>query len=173
MVSLTERWKSGRTYPEYLRSLGLPEIGEQKAQALAENFPPEKFLKAKTSDFQKVHSLGIAIGELLEAYVKDNHDMLVKLFKYVPPVVAPPRQVSGKLSGQHFCITGTLEAPRREIENRIVAQGGTVQKSVTRKTDFLVVGENPGKDKLLGADRYNARKISEKDFLDNILGDAI
>ena len=114
--------------------------------------------------------MGTAIGERLEAYVKDNHDMLVELFGYIQPIILPPK-VSGKLSGQHFCITGTLEAPRREVEDRIVAQGGTVQKSVTRKTDFLIVGENPGRDKLLGADRYSAHKISEKDFLSGILGE--
>ena len=170
LSALKERWESGRPYPKYLKSLGLPEIGEQKCLPLAENFPPERLLKAKSSDFREVHSLGTAIGERLEAYVKDNHDMLVELFGYIHPVILPPK-VSGKLSGQHFCITGTLEAPRREVEDRIVAQGGTVQKSVTRKTDFLIVGENPGRDKLLGADRYSAHKISEKDFLSGILGE--
>lgn len=172
LTSLNERWKSGRVYPKYLKSLGLPEIGERKCLDLAENFPPDKLLKAKNSDFQKVYNLGISIGERMEAYIIENHDMLVELFKYIKPIVLPPKN-SGKLSGQHFCITGTLEAPRREIEDRIVAQGGTVQKIVTRKTDFLVIGENPGRDKILGADRCATRKISEKAFLDNILGEKI
>ena len=172
LTSLNERWKSGREYPKYLKSLGLPEIGERKCQSLAESFPPDKLLKAKNADFQKVYNLGTSIGERMEAYITDNHDMLVKIFGYIKPIILPPKN-SGKLSGQHFCITGTLEVPRREVEDKIVAQGGTVQKSVTRKTDYLIVGINPGRDKIIGAERYSARKISEKDFLDNILGDAI
>ena len=50
----------------------------------------------------------------------------------------------GKLKGQKFVLTGTLSSPRAQFKQRIEAAGGKVVGSLSKKTDFLVAGENPG-----------------------------
>ena len=70
------------------------------------------------------------------------------------------------LQGLTFVVTGTLESfPRREAENRIKSLGGSVTSSVTRKTDYLVVGESPG-SKLDAAQRLGTEVLEEAAFLE-------
>jgi len=67
----------------------------------------------------------------------------------------------GALNGLTFAITGTLSRPRKEIEEWIVKHGGKVVKSVTKKTNYLIVGENPG-SKLMKAKKYGVIIITEE-----------
>jgi len=85
------------------------------------------------------------VRELLAAGVKPE-----------PP--PPPR--GGPLSGKTFVITGTLSEPRSQFEKRIADQGGATVDSVTKKTDFVVVGDSPG-TKLAKAEKLGVEIIDE------------
>ncbi|MGB6837391.1 MAG: BRCT domain-containing protein, partial [Dehalococcoidia bacterium] len=79
---------------------------------------------------------------------------------------AAPAAREGPLSGQTFVISGTLAAfSRNEAEARIKALGGAASSSVTKKTAYLVVGENPG-SKLQKAEQYGVKTLTEEEFLD-------
>jgi len=70
------------------------------------------------------------------------------------------------LAGQEFVITGRLEAfSRQEAETRIKALGGTAKDNVTEKTSYLVVGADPGGNKLSKAQELGTRQIKEKELL--------
>ena len=78
---------------------------------------------------------------------------------------AAPAPPEGPLSGLTFVITGTLASmPRSKAEELIRRLGGGASDSVTKKTDYLVVGDSPG-SKLQKAERYGTRLLSEEEFL--------
>ncbi len=77
---------------------------------------------------------------------------------------------SKKLDGLRIVVTGTFPGfDRYEIEKFIESNGGISQKSVTKKTDYLVVAYNPGKSKLDKARAYGTKMITDKDLLKMIL----
>jgi len=74
------------------------------------------------------------------------------------------REGSGALKGMSFVITGTLPEPRGQIKKKIENQGGKVQSQVSRKTSFLLLGENPGAKKEK-ARQFKIKTLSWKGFL--------
>jgi len=79
---------------------------------------------------------------------------------------SPPK--NQKLSGQIFVLTGTLESlPREEAKQKIRSLGGEISESVSKKTSFVIAGENPG-SKLDKARQLGVKIITEKEFLEVI-----
>ena len=68
------------------------------------------------------------------------------------------------LQGKVFVITGTMTVPRADFEKIIKGHGGTTSSSVSSKTDYVVIGENPGGSKMTKADKLKITVISEDDF---------
>jgi DNA ligase (NAD+) len=78
-------------------------------------------------------------------------------------------KIGGKLEGQRFVVTGSLESMSREqAGERIRALGGTFQSSVGKDTDYLVVGANVGASKLTKAAKLGTKQINEIEFLEII-----
>ena len=76
---------------------------------------------------------------------------------------------SGKLSGKHFVVTGTLESMSRdEAADKVRALGGTFQTAVAKDTDYLVAGGKVGASKLKKAESYGTTIITEQEFLELI-----
>jgi DNA ligase (NAD+) len=71
------------------------------------------------------------------------------------------RAANPNFAGKTFVITGTLSEPREDIKERIIAWGGKVSGSVSKKTDYLVAGENAG-SKLDDAQRLGVRVLNER-----------
>jgi DNA ligase (NAD+) len=78
---------------------------------------------------------------------------------------ASPTEGDGPLAGLTFVITGTLSRPRKEIAALIEAHGGKVTGSVSRKTDYLVVGESPGGSKYRKAQQLGTPQIDEEQLM--------
>ena len=76
---------------------------------------------------------------------------------------SPEAPAEGPLSGKTLVITGTLAAPRAEVELRIRAAGGSASSSVSKKTDYVLAGDNPG-SKLDKARKLGVEIIDEKRF---------
>jgi DNA ligase (NAD+) len=70
----------------------------------------------------------------------------------------------GPLSGKTLVVTGTLTAPRGEVQKRIEAAGGKVAGSDSKKTSYLVAGEDTGKSKLEAAQKHGVAVISEQEL---------
>jgi len=85
----------------------------------------------------------------------------VKLAEEAPVMEAGPQPLAGKT----FVITGTLSRPREEIAAMIERAGGRVTDSVSRKTDYLVVGEAPGGTKYRRAQELGVPMISEDELM--------
>jgi DNA ligase (NAD+) len=76
---------------------------------------------------------------------------------------AAARSGGAQLAGKTFVLTGTLSEPRENVKERILAAGGKVAASVSKKTDYVVAGENAG-SKLEEARRLGIKVLSEEEF---------
>ena len=127
--------------------LGIPQVGERTAQVLAERFGTlEALEEADEEALTGVRDVGPETAREIRAFFQldQNRETLKRLRQFVTPRHAARRRRGGPLAGKSLVITGTLSAPRDEIVDRIEAAGGRVTGSISRKTDYLVAGEEAG-----------------------------
>lgn len=115
-----------------------------------------------TGDERK--EIGIWCGDRLRAV---NNITSFPGFICIVPSFKNESGLTGKLDGMNLVITGTLRnCIRDEAETMIIKAGGKLQSGITRRTDYLVVGANPGTVKLNKAKDYGIKEISEDEFFD-------
>jgi DNA ligase (NAD+) len=137
------------TLPRFLYALGIRDVGEATALALARHFGDLSSLRAADSTaIQRVPDVGPIVAAHVAAYFADPEnrtmlDRLLKLGLHWPALELGER--SGSLTGRIFVLTGTLAGLSREqAQAEIVARGGKVSGSVSKKTDYVVAGADPG-----------------------------
>ncbi len=148
--------------------LSIPHVGEENAILLANNFKSLNALsKAPAEALSRIEGVGPIIGKSVAEWFadKNNQAMLDRLLKHLKiKKVTPP--AAGPLAGKTVVVTGTLPTlSREEAEARVRKAGGKPASSVSKKTSFVLAGENPG-SKLDKAKSLNIRIISEPQFLD-------
>jgi DNA ligase (NAD+) len=157
----------------FIYGLGIRHVGVQTATDLANHFRELNTLaEAKIDELAEVEGIGDVVAESLVEWFSEprNHSLLDK-FKAAGAWPQTVKQVGGKLSGQKFVVTGTLETMGREqAGERIRALGGTFQSSVGKDTDYLVVGANVGASKLAKAAKLGTKQLTEAELL-KILGE--
>jgi DNA ligase (NAD+) len=92
--------------------------------------------------------------------------MLENLLKQIKiEKIATAQKINGKLSGKTFVLTGTLSAMSRDLaKQKIRALGGQVSESVSKETDFVVAGKNPG-SKISKAQSFGVKILTATEFL--------
>jgi len=159
------------TLPRFLYALGIRNIGSETALDLAEYFGSlENLRKARLEDFDAILNIGPVVAKSVYEwfYDKDNEIFLDKLLKSGVKIINPVKKEKGKLSGQSFVFTGTLNTIERELAKEKVREfGGQVSESVSVKTSFVVVGKDPG-SKAEKAKKLGVKILDEKDFLNLI-----
>ncbi len=156
----------------FLFALGILHVGEQTADDLAKQFHNlDKLMQATEEEINSVENIGPVVSKSVYEYfhTKENLKYVDKLLKN-GVVIEPykPQATSYKLSGKTFVVTGTLESMSRdEAKKKIKALGGKVSESVSKLTDYVVVGENPG-SKVDKATQLGVQILNEQEFL-NIL----
>ncbi|MBO8160293.1 MAG: NAD-dependent DNA ligase LigA [Thermosipho sp. (in: Bacteria)] len=147
--------------------LGIPLVGEKTAKLLAENFEDiDKLANATFEELTSIEGIGPEVANSIITYFKNEKTKeIIKKLKKAGVVLKTQRvEKSDKLKGLTFVITGTLKNYKREEAKEIIEQlGGKVTNTVTSKTDYLIVGENPG-SKLTKAKNLGIKIISEKEF---------
>lgn len=150
----------------FIFALGIRHIGQETAFELARYFQDfETFQNAQVEQLQAVEGIGEVAAQSIAAWLSDpdNQALLHKLSEH--GVEAAPVEESGdtSLSGQTFVITGTLESMSRdEAQAAIRERGGSVTSSVSSNTDYVVVGENPGSNKISQARQYGITQLNEE-----------
>jgi DNA ligase (NAD+) len=158
--------------PRLLSGLGIPQVGEATALALAQNFGKlDKLLDADAARIQQVPDVGPIVAALVAAFISSpqHRDVIERLQKLgvTWPDVEPLPTVAGDdtLVGQTFVVTGTLESMSRdEAQEALIALGAKVSKSVSKKTSYVVAGSEPG-SKLQKAEELGVPVLDEKGFL--------
>jgi DNA ligase (NAD+) len=150
----------------FLTSLSIPQVGEETAILLSKYFRDiKKLLKAGEEELTSIHGVGEETARSIAAYLEDSENALLieRLLSHVQ--VSKDEGNSGRLKGMTFVLTGTLSSlSRDEAKERIRREGGEVSGSVSRKTSYVVLGENPG-SKRDEAERLGVPILREAAFL--------
>jgi DNA ligase (NAD+) len=152
----------------FVYGLGIRHIGAQTAIDLANHFRSLAAIAEATMDeLSDVEGIGEVVAEAtVEWFAEPRNQKLLQKFHRVGVKPQEVKRVGGKLSGQNFVVTGTLETMDREqAAEKIRARGGTFQTSVGKDTDYLVVGANVGASKLAKADKLGTKQLTETEFL--------
>jgi len=155
--------------PRFIYSLGIRNVGEETAQDLAEQFGTfEKFQKTDLEELEKMKDIGPVVAKSIRSWfsTKENKELLKKFKKVGVKIISQKSKVKNqKLRGLAFVLTGALKSMNREeAKKKIRALGGDVSSSVSKETDYLVVGENPG-SKYNKAKKLGVKLINEEEFL--------
>lgn len=155
------------TLRRFIYALGIPDVGEATAKALAEHFREVPALMgASLDELQRVKDIGPEMASSIRGFFDDaeNRATVEQLLEAnVTP--APPEIVSaGPFSGKTVVLTGTLTGMTRDqAKESIEKLGGKVSGSVSKKTDFLVAGEEAG-SKLTKARELGVKVLTEAEF---------
>jgi DNA ligase (NAD+) len=162
------------TTPELYRlifGLGIRHVGERTAKILANHFGSlDPILKTTAEEFEQIHEIGPEVAKSLHQYFQDTQHRheLKQLLEFVRP--QPPKRRNahdgaGKLAGKTLVLTGTLPTlSRTDATHLIEEQGGKVSSSVSKKTDFVVAGEEAG-SKLEKAKQLNVTVLNEEQLI--------
>ncbi len=155
--------------PRLIFSLGVRYVGERTAQLLADHFGSlERLESAEREELESIPEVGPKVAEAAFNFFheKQNLRVLTKLRKaglsYKQEI---PRFNFGLLKGKIFVLTGALPALSREEASRMIVQtGGKVTTSVSKKTNYVLVGSDPG-SKLTKAKKLGIPTLNERQFL--------
>lgn len=158
-----------RPFDKVLFALGIRHVGERTAKILADNFGSiENIVSADEERILQVNEIGPKIAESISLFLKDkkNLELIEKLkraglkFESVKNTIKKNINITNKT----FVLTGTLEKYKREEAQNIIEDfGGKVSTSVSKKTDFVLAGEEAGSKQQKAID-LGVKIISESDF---------
>ncbi len=162
-----------RPLPRVLNGLGIPMVGERTAQILAGTFGSlDEIADAPLETLQEAEEVGPKVAEAIRSFFDEprNRKLVERLRKagLVFTHEKTPRKAAhaGPLAGKVFVLTGTLpNLAREEAKERIEAAGGKVTGSVSKKTSYVVVGDEPG-SKLDKARELGIPTLNEEGLLD-------
>ena len=152
----------------FIYSLGIREVGEATAKSLARHFGSlEAIRKATVEDLEEVEDIGPVVAGHVRNFFSEAHNNNV-IDQLLDTGVEPQeRNIAEKssLRGKTFVLTGTLESMTRDKAKDLVESlGGRVSGSVSKKTDYVVAGEEAG-SKLTKARELGVEVVDEKEFL--------
>jgi DNA ligase (NAD+) len=152
-----------------INGLGIRHVGEHTARQLALRFGDlHKLMNASEEELRAVRDIGPEVGRSIRQYFDEPRnrraaERLAHELKIVAPAISSGEH--SRLHERSFVLTGTLGAmTREEAEEKILAAGGRVTSSVTRKTDFVVAGAEPG-SKLRRARELGVKILDEREFV--------
>lgn len=171
LIAAIEKSKN-TTLPRFLFALGIPEVGEVTAANLAQHFGDvDRIAGADQQELEKVPDIGPVVAQHVHEFFRQPENLRViqemrRLGVRWTAVERPCDDLPWR--GKTFVITGTLSSMTRdEARGRIQAAGGKVVGSVSSKTDYLVVGEDPG-SKLVKAQQLGVGVMDEREFLSTV-----
>lgn len=148
--------------------LGIGQVGERTAELLAEHFGSmEDLMRASAEDLQEVNDVGPSVSASIREFFDEpgNRKLVERLSKFLQ--FKGVKKIRGTaLAGKTFVITGTLANYSRDAAKKLIEDaGGKVSGSVSKKTDYVVAGDDPG-SKLDKAKELGVKVIGEKEMED-------
>ncbi|HDQ22775.1 MAG TPA: NAD-dependent DNA ligase LigA [Candidatus Uhrbacteria bacterium] len=151
---------------DFIYALGIRHVGEETAFALANYFAElPKITSASIEGLQKVPDIGSIVAQSIYDYFQDrkNLELIDKLLKQIK--IEKTEKAKQTLAGKSFVLTGSLDSMARdEAKTMIRKLGGDISSSVSKKTDYVVAGSEPG-SKFDKAKKLGVKIINENEFL--------
>lgn len=164
LIAAIERSKE-TTLERLIYALGIREVGETTARLLAERFSGiDELMAADTETLIEIEGIGPVVATQIRGFLNEPHNrqaianLLACGIRWPKPQA--PRAKTLPLTGKTFVITGTLSKPREAVKAELESLGARVTDSVSRQTDYLIVGANPG-SKLAKAQSLGIRVLDE------------
>ncbi|HJU11324.1 MAG TPA: NAD-dependent DNA ligase LigA [Candidatus Binataceae bacterium] len=152
-----------------INGIGIRHVGEHTARQLAVRFANlQTLMDANEEELRAVRDIGPEVAHSIRQYFDEPRnrravERLIHELKIIPPVMHSDQD--GRLRDRSFVLTGSLNTMTREAaEEKILAAGGRVTSTVSRKTDFVVAGAEPG-SKLRKAHELGVKVLDEAEFL--------
>jgi len=156
------------TLPRFIASLSIPQIGEETALDLAAHFGSvERFASAAEDELSGINGVGPVVSQAIVGWFKDkeNQKLFERLLKQVKIMRDEAAVSNSKIAGLAFVLTGTLETiGREEAKAALRKLGAEIKESVSKNTDYVVVGADPG-EKYVKAQQLGVKTLNEKEFL--------
>lgn len=156
----------------FIYALGIKEVGEATAKLLANKFLNlENFMNATEDDLLSIKDVGPIATKSILSFLNDARN--IKILNELNQLGVCPKSIEPKsnlllLENKTFVITGTLTKSRDEMKDFIESLGGKVSGSVSKKTNFVLIGAEPGHNKIEDAKKYNTKIIQESNFIEMI-----
>jgi len=159
------------TFAKFLYALGIREVGEATALSLSMYFNDcDAIQQTSEAALQKIQDIGPIVAAHIHTFFKQAHnrEVIERLLAVgiVWPVVSKRVvNVDSRVAGKTFVLTGTLGTLTREdAKERLIALGAKISESVSKKTDYVVVGDSPG-SKRAKAEALGVTILEESEFL--------
>lgn len=168
LLDAIERSKS-RPLWRLIFGLGILHVGVSASRALAAHFPNlDAITRSSLDELQQIPDVGEVVGQSIHDFFREpgNLKTIEKLRKAGLEFKAEEKKAgesASKVNGTTWVITGSLSQSRDEIAELIIAHGGKVSGSVSKKTSFVLAGQDPG-SKLEKAKKLGVRVVSETEF---------
>ncbi|MDQ6860799.1 MAG: NAD-dependent DNA ligase LigA [Verrucomicrobiota bacterium] len=148
--------------------LGILHVGVSASRALATHFRSmDRLMSASSEELQRINDVGEVVGQSIHGFFEEagNRELIERLGKAGVQLeeTEPAPAVSDSFANSTWVITGTLSQARDEIAELIIARGGKVSGSVSKKTSYLLAGEEAG-SKLEKAKKLGIKVLSESEF---------
>ena len=158
------------TLARFIYALGIREVGEATAQALAETFTLEELMTVDQARLECVQDVGPVVAQNVRAYFSqaENRAMIQRLREDKGlhwPELSRAVQSEGRLQGQSYVLTGSLTSMTRdEAKRKLQALGAQVSSSISKNTSALIAGDKAG-SKLHKATKLGVEVMTEEMFL--------
>lgn len=156
-----------RPLSRFLNALGIRHVGDHMAKVLASQFGSlEELSRASQEDLLAIHEVGPQVASSVTSFFASpqNQQILADLATLGVHPEREQRRAGGPLSGKTFVFTGSLALfSRKEAQALVEKLGGRASGSVSKKTDFVVAGEEAG-SKLARAQELGVTVLSEEEF---------
>ncbi|MBC7974642.1 MAG: NAD-dependent DNA ligase LigA [Myxococcales bacterium] len=183
VIAAIAKAKAEATCARLLAALGIANLGGVMARPIAEKYGTLGALRTAVAAVDteafvvalcEIDGIGETIALSIDRFLRDPHvaTVLDKLAARGVDPAQPIRTINeGPLTGKTLVVTGTLTAPRTDVQKRIEAAGGKVSGSVSKKTSYLVAGEDTGKAKLDAAQKHGVQVITEQELAQLLAGE--
>lgn len=134
---------------QFLTALGIEGVGQNTGKSLANHYGTlGAVLSASVEDLQTVEDVGGVTAKIIHTYLTQNRIAVLRLAEHIEPMM--PKV--GKFTGTMFCLTGGFPQGKKSVEEQIEKLGGRCVGSVSKKVNYVVVGENAGMKEQKAAD---------------------
>jgi len=158
-----------RDLGRFIFALGIRHVGERTAKSLAQAFGSLENLERATFDeLVSIRDIGATVAQSIVTFFENqaNREVIRRMLEAGVSPAVELKQVGGRFTGKTFVFTGALSRFTREEAQRLVeAEGGTAVGSVSKKTGFVVAGEDAG-SKLARARELGVTVLNEEEFLE-------
>ena len=167
LLDQIERSKKA-TFSKVINALGIPMVGEGTARLLGEKFHDiSELLDASEEQLMQIEGIGEKVAKSIVEFfsLPQTKRMIDKLISHGVTCSKESSDLNNPkpLKDLRFVITGTLSRPRDEIKERLVELGAVVTNTVSSKTNYIIVGENPG-NKLTKANNLGIKTLDESEL---------